>query len=216
MAQFEGEALGHWLAARCGCLTASRMADVLAVSKAKGKEGTPLKARFDYMREILAERMTGEAVMHYVNDAMQFGSDNEAAAIAAWEASTGEFVKPATFYRHPRIEFFGATPDGLIGDDGLIEAKVPTSSTFVGWRMAGVVPEEHHAQMLAQLACTGRKWVQFVAYEPRAHNPRLRLFVKRFEPEPNLILWVEAQAELFLKEVDLQWELLTAGGDEAS
>jgi predicted phage-related endonuclease len=206
----EGAELASWLSERAGCCTASRLRDVLAVSKQKGKEGTPLKARADYIREILAERMTGASMPHFVSDAMRDGLAYEDEAKAMYEAHTGIFLKPTAFYRHPRIEFFGATPDGLVGDDGLVEVKVPTSPTFVGWVMDGVIPDEHKPQMLGQMACTGRQWCDFVAYEPRAMNPRARLFIRRYHPTPAEIAEVEAAAERFLAEVQQAWEILTA------
>ena len=106
------------------------------------------------MHEILAERLTGDSVRHFVTDAMQWGMEKEAEAKAAYEAETGDFVAEAGFFDHPTIDLFGATPDGLLGRDGLIETKCPTSSTFVVWRLAGAIPDEHKPQMLAQLRHT--------------------------------------------------------------
>ena len=75
--------------------------------------------------------------------------------------------------------------------------------------MAGVVPEEHKPQMAVQLLCTGRKWVEFVAYDPRIKDPKRRLFVRRFEPSPDYLAKVEEAAITFLAEVDALWEQLT-------
>lgn len=200
----EGAALAEWLKNRSGKLTASRMATALYFKK----DGTSSKERSDYMRELLAERMTGESVRHYVTDAMQFGLEMEAEAKGAYEAETGAFVRPSGFYDHPTIDNFGATPDGLLDDGGLLETKVPTAPTFVAWLLAGVVPDEHKPQLLAQLACSRRRWVDFCAYNPRAKNPKHRLFIRRFEPKPEEIAAVEASAAAFLAEVDAMWEVL--------
>lgn len=204
----EGDALAAWLSARAGKLTASRMGAALDFRK----DGTPGAARVKLMHEILAERLTGDSVRHYVTDAMQWGIEREAEARAAYEADTGALVADAGFYDHPRIDLFGATPDGLIDADGLIEIKCPQTATFVEWRMAGVVPAMHKPQMLAQLACTGRRWCEFVAFDPRVKNPAHRLFVRRFAPTADEIAEIEAAAERFLAEVEALWETLTAGG----
>lgn len=204
----EGDDLAAWLSARAGKLTASRMADATDVLKS----GKPSARRIKLMHEILAERMTGDSVRHFVSDAMQWGLDREAEAKSAYEAETGVMLAEAGFYDHPRIDLFGATPDALHPDGGLVEIKCPTSQTFVEWRLAGVVPEEHKPQMLAQLACTGRAWCEFVAFDPRVRDPRYRLFVRRFAPTPEEIAAIEAAAEAFLAEVDVMWEQLTAAG----
>lgn len=194
----EGDALAAWLNERAGKLTASRM------SAALGKDGP--KAKLKLMHEILAERMTGDTVRHFVTDAMQWGLEKECDAKAAYEAETGIIVRDATFYNHPRIEYFGATPDGLIGHEGLIETKCPTTPVFVEWKLAGAVPAKYKPQMLAQLACTGRQWCEFVAYDPRVKKGGL--FIRRFIPPREEVAAIEKAAEEFLAEIDAMWEVL--------
>lgn len=201
----QGDELAAWLSHRAGKLTASRMRDAMDFLKS----GAPSAKRTQLMRELLAERLTGESVRHFVTDAMQWGLEREADAIAVYEAETGEFVTPAGFYDHPRIEYCGATPDGLL-PGGLIETKAPTTPTFVEWTMAGVVPEEHKPQMCMQLACCGRTWCEFVAYDPRIRDPRKRLFIRRYEPTAEEIAKVEAAAETFLAELDAMFDAFTA------
>lgn len=203
----EGDELAAWLSARAGKLTASRMRDVLDVRK----DGKPAAGRIRLLHEILAERMTGDSVRHFVNGAIQWGLDHEDEAKVAYEAQTGAIIGAAGFFDHPRIDNFGATPDGTLDGGGLIEIKCPTTTTFVQWRMAGVVPEEHKPQMLAQLACTGRRWCEFVAYDPRVRQDSHRLFVRRFTPTADEIAAIEAAAAAFLAEVDAAWEVLTTG-----
>jgi len=203
--RLEGDELAAWLAARAGKLTASRMADAIAVKK----DGSPTVARSNLLRDLLAERMTGSSVRHYVNPAMEWGLATEDDAKAAWEATTGDFIAEAGFYDHPRIDGFGATPDGLLRPDGLIEIKCPTTPKMVDWMMAGVVPEEHKPQMLAQMACTGRRWCEFVAFDPRIRNESSRLFVRRYTPKVEEIAAIEAAAERFLADLDAAWEILT-------
>lgn len=196
----------QWVRERIGCLTASRMGDVLAVLK----NGKPAEARTRYMRELLAERLTDAAMDHFVTPAMLHGIENEPAAADAYEALTGELLMPAGFFRHPTIEHFGASPDRLLGSDGLVEIKCPSTVKFIEWRAAGEVPAEHKPQMLAQLACTRRRFVDFVGYDPRIKDPKLRLFVRRFEPPMEEIERIEQAARDFLDELERAFEQLTA------
>ena len=203
----EGEALANWLRARAGKLTASRMRDAMDYLK----NGQPSAKRTQLMRELLAERMTGDSVQHFVTDAMRWGLEREAEAKAAYEAETGILVGEAGFFDHPRIDGLGATPDGMLPSRGLIETKCPTTPTFVEWVMAGKVPAEHKPQMCVQLACTGRQWCEFVAFDPRIRDPKRRLFIRRYEPTAEEIAKIEAAAETFLGELDAYWEAFHAG-----
>ena len=151
--------------------------------------------------ELLAERVSGYAVDHYVTPAMQWGIDNQPHAIAAYEAETGELVGPEVFVLHPEIDWAGATPDGTIGRDGLIEVKCPTTPTHLTWLLAGEVPEQHRLQMTFQLACARRQWVDFVSYDPRIKG-KAQLFIRRFEPSRDEIEKVEAGAREFLNELE--------------
>ena len=187
-----------WLKERCGCLTASRMADAIAFLKG-GKEA---EARKKYKIELIAERMTDTMVSRFVNDAMQWGIEQEPNARARYEEVTGELVQLCGFAIHEDIPCFGASPDGLVGDDGLIEIKCPTSETYTGWMIGGAVPEQHKPQMLAQLAVTGRRYVDFFAFDPRVKGSSHQHFLRRFEPPEEDIAVVEEAARKFLSEVE--------------
>lgn len=191
----------QWFQDRIGKLTASSMAMALDFTQ-KGAEGAKRK---QLKIDILAERMTDIIREVYVTPAMMHGTEQEPAAKLAYEAATGAKVMPAPFVEHTSIENFGASPDGLIGHEGLLEVKCPTTSKFIGWMLAGVVPEEHKPQMLAQLACTRRKWVEFVAFDPRMPEGK-RLFIRRYEPTAEEIAAVEKAAETFLAEVDAMFD----------
>lgn len=203
----EGDALASWLNARAGKLTASRMADAMAFRK----DGKPSADRVRLIKEILAERLADCTTRHFVSDAMKWGLEQEDDAKGAYEAETGTMIAECGFVDHPRIDAFGATPDGVLHGGGLIEVKCPTTTTMVDWMLAGVVPDEHKPQMLAQLACTGRQWCEFVAFDPRIRDPRRRLFIRRYEPTPEDIAGIEVVAAAFLAEVDAMWEVLTTG-----
>ena len=202
---FEGDQLAAWLRSRAGKLTASRMGTAMAFKK----NGEPTAERSRLLRELLAERLTGDSVRHFVTDAMVWGLEKEAEARAAYEDETGMLVHDAGFYDHSRIDMLGATPDGLIGHDGLLETKAPTSETYIAWRLAGTLPPEHLPQMAIQLACTGRSWVDFCAYDPRQKNPRHRLFIRRYEPSRDEIAKYEGHAEKFLADLEAMFEAFT-------
>ena len=202
----QGDELAAWLRERCGKLTASRMRDAMSFTQ----KGAPTAARSALQRELLAERLTGDSVRHFVNDAMQWGLEKEADALAAYEAETGIMVAAAGFYDHPRIDMLGATPDGLV-PGGIVETKCPTTPTFIEWTLKGVVPDEHKPQMIVQLACTGRPWCDFVAYDPRIREASRRLFVRRYEPTAEEIATVETAAAKFLSELDAMWEAFHLG-----
>jgi len=193
-----------WLAERCGCLTASRMKDAMDFRR-DGKAGA---ARVKLLHELLAERLTGFSVPHVVTEPMEHGLEYEDEAVDKFVELTGRDVKLSRFYRHPSIEYFGATPDREL-DDGLLEVKCPTTAKFAIWKLAGGIPEEHVPQMLAQLACTGRKWCGFVAYDPRIKNERHRLFLAKFTPTAEQLAEVETAATTFLRELDDMFERFT-------
>jgi len=174
------------------------MADAMAVLKRGGES----EARKRYKLQVVAERLTGMMTPQYVNEAMQWGIEQEANARARYEEITGNLVSPCGFAIHCDIQFFGASPDGLVGDDGLVEIKCPTTETLLEWMLEGMVPEKYKPQMLAQLAVTGRKWVDFFAFDPRIRNESYQYFLRRYEPAETEIVAVEEAARAFLNEVD--------------
>lgn len=195
----------QWLADRAGKLTASRMRDAMDVLKT----GKPSQKRADYMRDLLAERITGLTTRCYVTPAMEWGLLQEDPAKAAYEAASGNIVTPCGFYDHPEIDNFGATPDGLV-DDGLIEIKCPTTGKFIDWWLAGcVVPDEHKPQICAQLLCTGRAWCDFVAFDPRVQAASRRLFVARYTPTQSELDAVRDGAVKFLAELEAMFDIFT-------
>jgi hypothetical protein len=121
-------------------------------------------------------------------------------------------VDTVGFALHPSIERFGASPDGFVGDDGIVEFKCPATATHLDYLLAGVVPEDYHAQMLTEMACTGRQWVDFVSFDPRLPT-RLQLFVRRFPRDDAKIAEIEAKVERFLEEIDVVLGSLAAIGD---
>lgn len=194
-----------WIRERIGCVSASRMKDVLDFRK----DGKPGARRLAYMAELVTERANDMATDHPITPPMRRGLAEEPNARAEYEEYTGNLVAPARWVPHPRIEYAGSTPDGFLGRDGLVEFKVPMPTTYTTWRLAGEIPPEHIPQLLFQCATTGRKWVDFCAYSPEATNPRLRLFIRRFEPTAEQIAEIEQAAIEFLAQVDAAFEAYT-------
>jgi putative phage-type endonuclease len=193
----------EWLLMRVGCVTGSRMADVMA--KLKRKDGEA-QCRQDYKSEIICETLTGLSSPHYVSKDMEWGIENEIFARSVYEVEVGT-VEPVGFALHPKIKRFGASPDGLVGTDGLVEFKCPNTSTHIEYILRGVVPAEYHWQMLAEMACAERQWCDFVSYDPRLPK-KLQLFVRRFARDEQRIAEMEVEVVKFLAEVDEQIDQL--------
>jgi len=163
----------EWLQARLGCVTASRANDVCAAETTAAYQ--------NYLWQLVAERETQKAEDSYINADMQRGTEMEPVARAAYEAHTGTFVTQTGFWLHPEVPFFGASPDGLAGD-GLIEIKCPRTSTHLRYKSEGKVPTQYKRQMMCQLLCTGKKWVDFISFDNRVRDSK-QLFIVRFEPK---------------------------------
>lgn len=191
----------EWLKQRAGHVTASRVADVVATRKRGEGE---LMARKRYRIELLAEILKGRAADHFVTEEMQFGLDNEPLARTAYEMLTGYEVERVGFVLHPRISRCGASPDGLVGEDGGVEIKVPKTETFIEWKIAGVVPEEHRPQMYLNMACCERtgpvQWWDFFAHDPRLQDG-VGNFLVRLPRDDEKIADMESKIEQFLTEL---------------
>jgi len=186
-----------WHQARLGKVTASKIADVMA----SGRSGAPSVTRANYLAQLLCERLTGRPTEGYTNDAMQHGTDNEPIAINAYEMAQDVIVNPIGFVDHPSIAMSGASPDGLVGEDGLIEVKCPNSATHLATLKGGSIDGRYMKQMQWQMACTGRKWCDFVSFDPRMPE-HLQLHVRRVLLDPALVREIETAVCEFLAELD--------------
>lgn len=185
----------EWFAQRLGKVTASRVADIIA----KTKTGVAA-SRGNYLAQLVAERLTGQAADSFKSGAMQHGTETEPMARMAYETETGQMVTEVAMIQHPKIEMAGASPDGLVGDDGLVEIKCPNTSTHIATLMADKAPSGYMAQMQWQMACTGRAWVDFVSFDPRMPED-MQLFIKRVPRDEKLIAEYETEVIKFLAEV---------------
>ena len=187
----------EWIQMRCGCVTASRVSDVMA----KLKRGGEPVCKTNYRNDLICERLTGRAAEHYVSMYMDEGMENEPLARAAYEMGLDVEVQQVGLAMHDRIKWFAASPDGLVGDDGLLEIKCPKTTNHIEIVRSHVIPEEYQWQMLAQMSCTDRQWCDFISYDPKL-PPGLRLYVKRFDRDEARIAEMEQEVEKFLAEVE--------------
>lgn len=185
----------EWFALRLGKVTASKVADIIA----KTKSG-PSASRANYAAQLIAERLTGTCEPSFTNAAMQWGTDKEPEARNAYCFRNDCDVVEVAFVDHPTIAMTGASPDGLVGDDGLVEIKCPNTATHLDTLQSQTIPSKYKTQMAWQIACTGRQWCDFVSYDPRLPE-RMRLFVKRVHREELGIPELEAEVSEFLVEV---------------
>jgi putative phage-type endonuclease len=186
----------EWFAARLGKVTASRVADVIA----KTKTGYSA-SRDNYMAQLICERLTGQQGESFTNAAMQHGTDTEPLARSAYENARNLLVKEVGFINHPRIEMSGASPDGLVADDGLVEIKCPNTATHIDTLLSGKVPTKYITQMQWQMLCCQRKWCDFVSFDNRLPE-HLQLFVQEVEFDPEYCAMLEKEVSQFLAELD--------------
>lgn len=188
----------EWFAIRCGKVTASRVADVMA--KIKSGEAA---ARKNYRAQLVAETLTGTMEETFSSAAMQWGIDTEAEAREHYATNFLGFdqqVSEVGFVNHPDIEKAGASPDGLVGEDGLVEIKCPNTAQHIEYILSGDAPKKYLPQMQWQMACTGRKWCDFVSYDPRLPG-NLACAVYRVMRDDEYIISLEVEVVQFLAEV---------------
>ena len=186
----------EWFAARIGKVTASRVADVIA----KTKTGYS-SSRDNYMAQLICERLTNQKADGFTNAAMQHGTETEPLARAAYEALHDVLVDEVGFVPHPKILMAGASPDGLVGDNGLLEIKCPNTATHIETLLSQTVPGKYNTQMQFQMACTDREWCDFVSFDNRLPE-ELQLFVKRVPRDNVFIRLIEGEIVQFIAELD--------------
>lgn len=186
----------EWFQARLGKVTASRVADIMATTKYG-----PAASRENYAVELALQRLTGVIEETYINAAMQWGVDKEPEARAAYEAAGGVFVTEVGLIDHPTIPMSAASPDGLVGEWGLIEIKCPKSATHLKTLRSKKEDPAYVYQMQWQMACTNRLWCDFVSYDPRFPEKN-RLAIHRVSRDAELIKNMETEVSKFLSEVD--------------
>lgn len=186
----------EWRMARLGKVGASMVADATARTKTGwGASRANLAAR------LVAERLTGKLTETFVNDAMRHGTATEPEAREFYSFVSDAQVQQVGLVLHPTIDMAVASPDGLIGDDGLVEIKCPNTATHIETLLSGTYDSRYAKQMQWQMACTGRQWCDWVSYDPRMPD-EMRLFVQRVPRDQAVIDELEKQITEFLAEVD--------------
>jgi putative phage-type endonuclease len=185
----------EWFKARLGKVTASRVADVMARTKSGYSA-----SRANYMAELICERLTGQPAERFSNAAMQWGTDNEPHAKASYSFMRDAAIEDVGFVPHGSILDFGASPDGLIGADGLIEIKCPNTATHLETLLSESIDGKYMTQMQVQMSCTGRQWCDFVSFDPRLPVD-MQLFVRRVERDNARIAEIESEVSAFLGEI---------------
>ena len=196
-----------WFTARLGKVTASRVADVIA----KTKTGYSA-SRENYMAQLVCERLTNTPTESYSNTAMQWGTDQEPFARAAYETAKGVMVEEVGFIVHPEIDMSGASPDGFVGVNGLVEIKCPNTATMIETWLTQKVPQKYFTQIQFQLACTDRVFCDYVVFDPRMPK-HLQLYVTRVERDEDFITHIEDEIVQFLDEVDQKVKKLNLLGN---
>lgn len=185
----------EWKTIRLGKVTASRVSDVLARTKTG-----PSASRERLMGQLITERLTGVVAEGFTSAAMAWGNETEPMARNAYSFMTDADVAQIGFVPHSVIAMSGASPDGLVGEGGLVEIKCPDTHTHIATLLSEKIPSQYENQMLWQMACTGRQWCDFASFDPRM-PVEMRLFVKRLERDADRIATMEAEVTKFLEEL---------------
>ena len=191
----------EWFEARLGKITASRLSAVMA----KTKSG-PAATRANYMMELICQKLSGQREESYSNAAMERGVELEPIARGAYEAANGLFVEEIGLVDHPAIKGFAASPDGLVGDKGLLEIKCPNTATHVEFLKSGKIKRDYILQVHAQMLCTDRDWCDFVSYDDRLDG--LEYKCVRVEFDTNLAHEIMTEVNKFLTEMDAELQTI--------
>ncbi|WP_019219012.1 lambda exonuclease family protein [Bartonella florencae] len=190
----------EWFQARLGKVTASNVYNVLS----KTAKGTPTSKYEDYKLKLMTERLTEEISQSYITPAMQWGIDHEEDALKEYAFIYDTEVSRCGFIQHPTIGMAGASPDGFVGEDGLVEVKCPQSVHHLRFFIDDNIKPEYIAQMQFQMACTGRKWCHFMSYNPHfvGRSYHLRMKIKRINRDEEHIQQINQAVEIFLEGIE--------------
>jgi putative phage-type endonuclease len=194
----------EWIAARVGKVGASRVHEIVA----KTKSG-PSAMRANYHAELVAERLTGQPAEKFVSGPMQWGTEHEAGARDMYAFAHGHDVTRVGLVLHPVISLAMASPDGLVGSDGLVEIKCPGTAKHIATLLGEPIDNRYLLQMHWQMACTGRQWCDFVSFDPRM-PPEMQMEVRRVQRDEQTVKDLEVAVVLFLEDVAATVEQLTA------
>ncbi|WP_208433289.1 lambda exonuclease family protein [Bartonella taylorii] len=194
----------EWFQARLGKVTASNVYNVLS----KTAKGLPTSKYEDYKIKLITERLIEGISQSYITPAMQWGIEHEDDALKEYAFIYDTEVTRCGFIQHPTIKMAGASPDGFVGENGLVEVKCPQSTTHLRFFMDGKIKPEYIAQMQFQMACTGRKWCHFISYNPNfvGRSTGLRMKIKRVNRDEEHIEEINKAVEIFLGEIEQEMQ----------
>ena len=193
----------EWKQARCGRVTASRVHDIVAVTRSGGYT----TGRKNYLAELVCERLTGVPAPSYQSPAMIYGTETEPEARFAYALKAGVEIDEVGFLKHPVIAMAGASPDGLVGGDGMVEIKCPNSATHIETLLHDKIDLEYASQMQFQMACSGREWCDFVSFDKRLPEP-MQLYICRVPRDDKRIAEIDQEVVKFLIDLDATVDLL--------
>ena len=185
----------EWLRARLGKPTASMFKDVLP-----GARGKYLKGRQTYMYDLIGQMLTGELKEQLSTKAIDHGHENEPHAIAEYQLITGNTVRSGGLYLMDKNESIGASPDGLIDDDGGCEVKCFDTKRQIEICLNGM-PAEVMAQIQGNMLVHDRQWWDFIAFDPRI-NGKSRIYIQRIERDNEYCDNLYKELCLFISEMN--------------
>ena len=193
----------EWRMARVGRVTASRVHDIVAVTRSGGYTA----GRKNYLSALVWERLTGKPKATYQSAAMAYGTECEPEARFAYALKQGVEIEEVGFITHPTIDMAGASPDGLVGVEGLCEIKCPQDSAHLDRWLGAKIDPSYMDQMMFQMACTGRQWCDFVSFDNRLPEP-MQMSIYRVKRDDKAIAKLEEEVVQFLADLDGTVELL--------
>lgn len=187
----------EWLQARLGKVTASRVIDIIP----SVKTGKYNASRKNYMAEKVIEILTEKPIDNFVSTAMEWGTETEPLARSAYEAETGNMVEEVGFINHPTIKNFGASSDGVIDKDLILEIKCPNTAQHINLLTGGKIKRDYIYQMESEMMCCDAKQCHFVDYDPRLPD-NLSYILFAFTYDPDRRKEIESEVNKFNAELD--------------
>ncbi len=187
----------QWRLDRCGSVGASEIADATR----RLKNGSPAASRASLMARKIAERLTGRPVRTFQSQAMLEGLQKEPQARAAYELQSGNAVTETGIVKHPTIPWTHASPDGLVGENAVLEVKCPEHAAHLDTLLKRSIDPDYYIQIQWQMACTERYWAHFVSYHPD-FPPSMQLYVQRIDWDHGLVKELEMGVIAFIEELE--------------
>ena len=191
----------EWNQLRLGKVTASRIKDVMT----NGRGSAISKTSESYMYELLADLLTGEPQPFFENDAMRWGTETEPKARLMYELKTGIEVEQVAFIEHS--DFIGVSPDGLIGNTGLIEIKCPKTTTQLKRSQQENYHTDYKYQIQMQLWVSERDWCDFLSFDPRLQG-KAKYLCERVYRDEKIIADMQDKTEVFVDKLKSLFESL--------